>query len=147
MPTCDPDPYENIYHMLSGSKTFRLFAPVEGYLLDSRYFFSAPLPSSTNILLTLRRFAASFYPTATYVRQPPSSPELTENSNLVICPDPEPTRPIPWISVDPLRLPEDTLLQPITVKLREGETLFLPAGWYHHVMQEEGKNGICVAVN
>ncbi|KAJ9121047.1 hypothetical protein QFC24_005028 [Naganishia onofrii] len=73
--------------------------------------------------------------------------EALGKSNLVICPDPEPTRPIPWISVDPLRLPEDTLLQPITVKLREGETLFLPAGWYHHVMQEEGKNGICVAVN
>lgn len=66
---------------------------------------------------------------------------------LVIRPDPKPTRPIPWISVDPLRLPEDTPLQPITVKLKEGETLFLPAGWYHHVMQEEGKNGICVAVN
>lgn len=31
-----PTRYENIYHLLSGSKTFRLFPPVEGYLMDSK---------------------------------------------------------------------------------------------------------------
>ncbi|GHJ83994.1 hypothetical protein NliqN6_0396 [Naganishia liquefaciens] len=111
--------YENIYHLLSGSKTFRLFPPVEGYLLDTL-----------------------FYPAATYTRFGHGA-----NSSLMIQPDSEPTYPIPWISVDPLNLPRDTPLRPIEVTVREGETLFLPAGWYHHVMQSTGSQGICVAVN
>ena len=30
------DPYENIYHVLSGSKTFLLLAPIEGLWLDRK---------------------------------------------------------------------------------------------------------------
>jgi jumonji domain-containing protein 7 len=85
---------------------------------------------------------AAFYPAATYTR-----PEGSVDSSLVIQPDAEPTYPIPWISVDPLNLPRDTPLRPIEVTVNEGETLFLPAGWYHHVTQWTGSKGICVAVN
>lgn len=86
--------------------------------------------------------AAAFYPAATYIR-----PGSDTDSSLIIQPDPEPTYPIPWISVDPLKLLYDAPLRPIEVTVFEGETLFLPAGWYHHVMQSTGPQGICVAVN
>ncbi|KAI5453571.1 hypothetical protein NCC49_005397 [Naganishia albida] len=110
--------YENIYHLLNGSKTFRLFAPVEGYLMNT-----------------------AFYPAATYTRS------SGNDASLQIQPDPAPTYSVPWVSVDPLNLPQGTPLRPVEVTVEEGWTLYLPAGWYHHVMQEEGQGGICVAVN
>lgn len=129
--------YENIYHLLSGSKTFRLFPPVEGYMMDSTLVHLRGDSELTEVLIV-----AAFYPAATYI-----PPESDTDSSLIIRPDREPTYPIPWISVDPLKLPRDTPLRPIEVTVSEGETLFLPAGWYHHVMQSTGPQGICVAVN
>jgi jumonji domain-containing protein 7 len=85
--------------------------------------------------------SAAFYPAATYTRS------AGNDASLIIQPDPEPTYPVPWVAVDPLKLPEDTPLRPVEVTVEEGWTLYLPAGWYHHVMQEEGPGGICVAVN
>lgn len=133
--------YENIYHLLSGSKTFRLFAPVEGYLMDSKSR-ATWRPSACEADL---QPPAAFYPAATYTR--PSAEQGPDAPPLIIRPDPEPTYPIPWTSVDPLRLPPDSPLRPIEVTVEQGWTLFLPAGWYHHVTQEPGPHGICVAVN
>lgn len=33
------------------------------------------------------------------------------------------------------------------VDLEEGDTLYLPADWWHKVEQEEGEGGLAVAVN
>jgi len=31
------DPYDNLYQVLSGSKTFTLLSPIEGFLLDREH--------------------------------------------------------------------------------------------------------------
>ncbi|WVR06473.1 hypothetical protein IAU60_003504 [Kwoniella sp. DSM 27419] len=106
------DPYENIYHVLAGTKTFTLLSPIEGLWLDQH-----------------------FHPASTLHRSPSGHlrPEL----------DPAPSYPIPWVSSTsfPYRV------RPIRVTLNEGETLYLPAGWWHRVEQAETDHGIVAAVN
>lgn len=51
---------------------------------------------------------------------------------------------VPWTTYDPSR---DGSLKPLTIIVEEGETLYLPAGWWHHVSQEPGDSGLCVAIN
>ncbi|WRT67922.1 uncharacterized protein IL334_004896 [Kwoniella shivajii] len=106
------DPYENIYHVLAGSKTFTLLSPIEGLWLDQHFHPSSTLHRSTS-------------------------------GSLVPVLDPAPTYPVPWVSSTHL----PPRVQPIRVTLQEGETLFLPANWWHRVEQEEREAGIVVAVN
>ncbi|OAP64219.1 hypothetical protein AYL99_00191 [Fonsecaea erecta] len=81
--------------------------------------------------------------------------------------DQDTTNCIPWIPIDPLapppapstRYPYYKHARPLTVTVSEGEILYLPAGWFHHVSQEcgvwesdEGDGGEsvvapCIAVN
>merc|ERR1719474_717486 len=51
---------------------------------------------------------------------------------------------VPWEITDPEELPADLL--PIKVTVKKGETLYLPALWYHQVSQK-GEEGRTVAVN
>ena len=44
---------------------------------------------------------------------------------------------------DLVRYPEFSKAHKYTVRVGEGETLYLPSLWYHHVQQTQG----CVAVN
>ena len=53
---------------------------------------------------------------------------------------------VPWIAVDPLHpdlatYPQYSHAQPVTVKVEEGDTLYLPSLWFHHVQQSHG----CIA--
>ncbi|WWD18607.1 hypothetical protein CI109_103060 [Kwoniella shandongensis] len=106
------DPYENIYHVLAGSKTFTLLSPIEGLWLDQH-----------------------FHPASTLKR--------TSSGHLVPILDPPPTYPVPWVSSSDF----PDRLSPVRVTLHEGQSLFLPAGWWHRVEQQEGTSGIVVAVN
>ncbi|WOO76864.1 JmjC domain-containing protein 7 [Vanrija pseudolonga] len=106
------DPYENIYTVLSGSKTFTLVSPIDGLRLDQR-----------------------FHPPSTLVRG--------EGGKLEPRPDSEPAHPVPW--VQDLQLPDS--VRPLTITLEKGESLYLPAGWWHKVEQNEGPSGLAVAVN
>lgn len=50
---------------------------------------------------------------------------------------------LPWIMIDPLvpnldKYPLYSHARPVTVTVREGEVLYLPSMWYHHVQQECG---------
>ncbi|KAK8858712.1 hypothetical protein IAR55_002941 [Kwoniella newhampshirensis] len=107
------DPYENIYHVLAGTKTFTLLSPIEGLWLNQQFH-----PSST-----LQRTSSS--------------------ESLVPVLDPPPTYPIPWVSA--VNFP--ARVHPLRITLKEGQSLFLPAGWWHRVEQKEGLSGIVVAVN
>jgi jumonji domain-containing protein 7 len=119
--------YENIYHVLSGSKSFTLISPIEGLWLDRPTF-----PSSVFALLIIPE---RFHPSATLQRRPSGSLEPVL--------DPLPARPVPWVaSID---TPER--IAPIVVTVKEGETLFIPAGWWHRVQQSEGSGGLAVAIN
>lgn len=60
----------------------------------------------------------------------------------------EPENEVPWIPIDPLKPdliehPEFQKARPIEVLVREGEILYLPSLWFHHVQQSHG----CIAVN
>ncbi|KAI0677364.1 Clavaminate synthase-like protein [Trametes maxima] len=109
------DPYENIYTVIRGSKTFTLLPPTEGWFLEERR-----------------------YPHATYVRS-------ATTSQLELVPSPVDTPLVRWSSVaDPTApgaLPVGA--HPIHVTVNAGETLYLPAGWWHYVRQQ----GFTVAVN
>lgn len=67
---------------------------------------------------------------------------------------------VPWIPIDPYKPPPTTssrypyyqYAHPLTVTVSEGEILYLPAGWFHHVSQEcgewdDGSVAPCIAVN
>ena len=78
------------------------------------------------------------YPHATYQRSPATS-------TLSLVPS-DPSNPlIRWSSITNPRasgaLPPEA--HPMTITVRAGETLYLPAGWWHYVEQE----GFTVAVN
>ncbi|KAI0036825.1 cupin-like domain-containing protein [Vararia minispora EC-137] len=109
------DPYENIYHVVRGCKVFTLLPPSEGWCLRER-----------------------LYPHAKYARPHPGAP-------LVVQPTPG-ADPIRWSSI--LHPDHDDTLpavaHPITITVRAGESMYLPAGWWHHVRQE---GGITIALN
>ncbi|XP_031632331.1 bifunctional peptidase and (3S)-lysyl hydroxylase Jmjd7 [Contarinia nasturtii] len=109
------DPYENIYCVISGYKDFILISPTD-------YPF-------------IKR---SKYPLGIY---------KTENGKIQI--DPVTTgEKIEWCSIDPLnpnleKFPEFKKASPITVRVNEGDILYLPSLWYHHVQQSHK----CIAIN
>ena len=105
------DPYENIYHVLSGTKMFTLVSPIEGLWLKQR-----------------------FYPPSTLHRGP--------DGRLFSALD-DTARLVPW--VESLEAPSG--VQAMTVTIRAGETLYLPADWWHKVEQLEGPGGLAVAIN
>ncbi|KAH9999322.1 cupin-like domain-containing protein [Russula vinacea] len=109
------DPYENIYHVARGSKTFLLLPPTEGWCLKER-----------------------LYPHAAYERE-------SEGSPLLLKPSPSTKPPVRWSSIlhpeRPGSLPDTS--HPIIIRVEAGETLYLPAGWWHHVRQ----SGLSIALN
>ncbi|TBU39023.1 Clavaminate synthase-like protein [Dichomitus squalens] len=109
------DPYENIYTVIRGAKHFTLLPPTEGWCLKERR-----------------------YPHGTYARS-------SSSSALELVPSLPSVPLVRWSSVTdptaPGALPSEA--HPIHVTVKAGETLYLPAGWWHHVRQE----GFTVAVN
>jgi peptidyl-lysine (3S)-dioxygenase / protease len=77
------------------------------------------------------------YPHATYMR-------LGEDAELLLVPS-EGEPPVRWSSIldptDPTSLSPGA--HPITITVQAGESLYLPAGWWHYVRQSE----MTVAVN
>ncbi|KAJ3828601.1 Clavaminate synthase-like protein [Lentinula raphanica] len=108
------DPYENIYTVVRGEKHFTLLPPTDGLYLDERY-----------------------YPHASYVRG--------QNGDLTLQPSPGNTPLVRWSSNMnphlPGQLPPEA--HPIHISVSEGETLYIPVGWWHHVRQ----SGTTVALN
>jgi jumonji domain-containing protein 7 len=83
----------------------------------------------------LKSITEQYYPSATLAR--------TSNGSFQPVLDAQPARPVPWVASPDLP-PEVT---PIVITIKEGETLYLPAGWWHRVEQKEGPEGIAVALN
>ncbi|VDC07316.1 unnamed protein product [Peniophora sp. CBMAI 1063] len=106
------DPYENVYHVVRGCKVFTLLPPTEAWCLRERV-----------------------YPHAKYTRgregEPlaltPTTPENGDNA----------TATVRWSSIrypdEEGALPPDA--HPMTITVQAGQTLYLPAGWWHHVRQ------------
>ncbi|PFH52730.1 hypothetical protein AMATHDRAFT_73863 [Amanita thiersii Skay4041] len=100
------DPYENFYTVVRGAKHFTLLPPTEGYYLKERW-----------------------YPHGQYTR--------SSNTDLQMTPSPPTVSHVRWSSIldpnEPQALPPEA--HPIHVSLLPGQTLYLPAGWWHHVRQ------------
>lgn len=111
------DPYENCYAVIRGQKTFILCPPSEYYCMHE-----------------------SLYQNAIYEPN-----EMT--GKLEIKPLESET---PWIPVNPLypdftKFPRFAHANPITITVNEGDMLYLPALWFHQVMQS-GDDGV-IAIN
>ncbi|KIV81669.1 hypothetical protein PV11_03838 [Exophiala sideris] len=147
------DPYENLYLVLRGSKTFTLWPPVEELCLHAEKVRTAhhtvDLTDTQHPVFTITLDDAD---------ADSNSPETETETETETDTD---TR-IPWIPIDPLNLPPANILaskypyyqhsHPLTVTVREREILYLPAGWFHHVTQEcgtwdDGETAPCIAVN
>lgn len=109
------DPYENLYCVVRGSKTFLLIPPTD----------------------------AAFVPYETY-----QAAKFIERDGEFQIEDDVDTGEVPWIAVNPLdpdlsHYPEFGKARGVEVTVREGEILYLPSLWFHHVRQSHG----CIAVN
>jgi peptidyl-lysine (3S)-dioxygenase / protease len=125
------DPYENLYLVLKGSKTFRLWAGLDEVCMPTK-----------------------MVPTGRYKYS-----EANGEPKFEIELDHDPTHTIPWVDMDPLvfQAPHDSSAGQLPakmhiVKVEEGQILFLPSGWFHYVTQEcgqwnDGSRAPCVAVN
>ncbi len=82
--------------------------------------------------------AERIYPHATYLR-------VGNDSELVLVPSEESASPVRWSSIidptDTKAISPDA--HPITITVQAGESLYLPAGWWHYVRQSE----LTIAVN
>lgn len=95
---------------------------------------------------------ARLYPHATWTRS-------ESTGKLTLAPSPPSTPKVPWTSFDPSSstLPSSSsrthLAQPLTIAVPQGYSLYLPAGWYHHVTQspppptQDGPRQPCIALN
>lgn len=109
------DPYENLYCVVRGSKTFLLIPPTD----------------------------AAFVPYETY-----QAAKFIERDGEFQIEEDVDTGEVPWIAVNPLNpdlslYPEFGKARGVEVTVREGEILYLPSLWFHHVRQSHG----CIAVN
>ncbi len=125
------DPYENLYLVLKGQKTFRLWAPVD------------------EVSMPIRMVPTGRYTYAELHGEPRFDVQVNDSCEQ-----------IPWVDLDPLIEQASIYGNPIPAKtghvhqvtVGEGQILFLPAGWYHHVSQKcgrwsDGSKAPCIAVN
>ncbi|KAF9534321.1 Clavaminate synthase-like protein [Crepidotus variabilis] len=108
------DPYENIYTVIRGEKHFVVLPPTDSWALKERYYHHAR-----------------------YERQSPGS--------LTIVPSDESVPHVRWSSIlNPVvsgAFPDE--VHPINITLKEGDSLYLPVGWWHYVRQ----SGLTIALN
>ena len=125
------DPYENLYLVLKGQKMFRLWAPVD----------EVSMPTVS-------------VPTGRY-----EYTEAESEHHFNVLEDGSGEK-IPWVNFDPLsecRSQTNAEAGASTrnmhqVTVQEGQVLYLPAGWYHHVTQrcgkwQDGSSAPCIAIN
>ncbi|PLW52826.1 hypothetical protein PCANC_08865 [Puccinia coronata f. sp. avenae] len=119
------DPYENFYMMIEGSKTFTLFPPVECYCMHEAEYRSSQ-----------------------YLWD-----ESEHAWKIVSKTQGEEQMQVPWIPVDPLepnyaKHPRFRFARSMSVQLDQGDLLYLPSLWYHHVQAHRtSPNGLVIACN
>ena len=123
------DPYENLYLVLKGQKTFRLWAPVD------------------EVSMPMKMVSTGRYTYTESEGTPYFDVELNDSEK------------IPWVDFDPLSehdagedLEHSVLGNMHQVTVSAGQILYLPSAWYHHVTQEcgqwaDGSRAPCIAVN
>ncbi|KAB0797583.1 hypothetical protein PPYR_06652 [Photinus pyralis] len=139
------DPYENIYCVISGYKDFILIPPTDLPHVPYKYYpvgtFKNVSTDHYEIEPKLRNGGGDcdhFIPKP-QIRGCQEIETKLENSKYEM---------LNWVSIDPSR--PDTDLYPqfrnanvYKVRINEGDCLYLPSLWFHHVQQSHG----CIAVN
>ena len=113
------DPYENLFHVLQGTKVFTLVPPACAPLLRER-----PVPSARFV------WSSSNNNNNDWQVQPDVTAEGTPDT-------------VPWITVDVTQQQQqqtpqenDTPIPFRQVRVQAGEMLYLPSLWFHKVAQE-----------
>ena len=109
--TVHADLFDNIYVVVRGTKHFTLLPPQEGHLLQRRA-----------------------YPAATYV----PSEAAPDRTGLLLTRD-QPAASVLWSPVDMDAADSAAALRPVRAEVAAGETLYLPALWWHAVSQSGAK--------
>ena len=114
------DPFDNIYCVVRGTKTFTLLPPSDVRYLGERAF-----------------------PSASYKHN-----SITGDFDIIVDQYKDDIVVVPWCEVDPLHpnLTTNSNFQyasPLHIEVNAGETLFIPALWYHRV----GSKNVTIAVN
>lgn len=158
------DPYENIYTVIRGTKHFVLLPPTEGFLLAERLYPRAVYArrrqggvanggDSIQGQLPLELVPVPRREDDKQQQQQDNS-DLIEDDKSSDDDDEEVFDPnmVSWASIDPTNLlssaEHEKLLpnefskyaRPIHVTLHEGEALYLPSGWWHHVSQSSSSS-------
>ncbi len=131
-----PDPYENIYTVIRGTKLFTLYPPCDAFFLNITEFPTATWVADRTPTMSLLP-SLSLVPTTSFpldVAKPPSTvpwiPDLHSDPCIsALCPN---------FELAP---------SPFNVRVDAGDSLYLPKGWFHRVEQEEDEGGVCIAVN
>lgn len=118
------DHYENFFTVTRGRKKFTIFPPTEAFFL-----------CQGGMTYDVKRHSEK----APYALKEDDTPGT------------------PWIPIDPTEAIDSPRnvkwkryargLKPLSITVEEGMTLFLPAGYYHHVSQEGDSEGLCIAIN
>ncbi|KAK5055213.1 hypothetical protein LTR84_012962 [Exophiala bonariae] len=143
------DPYENLYLVLRGTKTFTLYAPVEEMCLHSKMVRTGRLVREKAKQGQDDEFRIEMDRSTSFPDDDNESGESEGRDGR-----------IPWIPISPLLsrtylnsvFPYYKHARPQTVKVEAGQMLYLPSGWFHHVRQDcgtwdDGSRAPCIAVN
>jgi jumonji domain-containing protein 7 len=122
------DPYENIYVQILGRKHFVLMPPVEFVCVNER-----------------------LHTAGTFCKMGPTTSDNINDTMLQPLRD-TPDSKVPFATFDPAQPDRNvtafsSLSRPQKVTLHIGDMLYLPAQWYHKVLQSCSEEGICCAVN
>lgn len=130
------DPYENLYFVLKGSKTFTLYPPVDELTLPTKNVLTGKYTFDAET----ERFDVEF--------------DKVEDSV-------DSQTQIPWVDIGSSESRSDIIRRhsifqhssPRVMTVKEGQILYLPSGWYHMVQQrcgiwdDDGSRAPCIAVN
>ncbi|XP_014213914.1 jmjC domain-containing protein 7 [Copidosoma floridanum] len=127
------DPYENIYCVISGEKEFTLHPPTDQPWIPYKGYPSAYYKEIEK---------------GKWITEPTSSDlDLFNTEENADCTKTDQDS-VSWIAVDPLnpdydKYPNYKKAKKISVRVNQGDILYLPSLWFHHVKQSHA----CIAVN
>lgn len=159
------DYYENLFTVVRGWKEFTVFPPSEACFLcdDEEYPVYKYVKNTDSQGLGSQQLKLQRVEHGTNTRWIPIDPTLPKSADRNA---PFVHRDLNSSAEDPLSHREHTpktkygyALPALTIRVHEGETLYLPSGWFHHVAQQQDQQlvskedhqvidrGLCLCLN